>query len=184
MACLRPVLILALLMALSTALVQAGDSDKDWVPVQIKEVLLVDSTPAVLLLDSPGQRYLLIFIDYFMAGSIRMGMHGPPLERPLTHDLIGIFLKRLGARITRISITGLKDNTYYALISLQVNGEVAEIDARPSDAMALAVRSQVPIFADAHLLKTLRNQPGLPLPEDERPAPGTPETSPEQRGKT
>jgi hypothetical protein len=155
------------------------------VPLQVKQVVLVEGAPAVLLLDRPQQRYLLMFIDFFMANAIRMGMEGPQLERPLTHDLIGILLRRLGAKVTRITITDLKDNTYYALISVQVNGagEVAEFDARPSDALALAVRSDAPIFAAPALLKPIQSLPAGPGDTPRSQEPPTPEER-AAKGKT
>lgn len=137
------------------------------VPVQIKRVLLIGDSPAVLLMDEPGQRYLLVFIDFFMANAIRMGMEGPRHPRPLTHDLIGILLQRLGAKVSKIAITELRENTYYALITLDVNGRKVEIDARPSDALAIAVRLKSPVFASPALLKSL-HQPGT-APEGEIP---------------
>ena len=136
------------------------ENPSQWVTIQVKEVLLVNNSPAVLLVEESGDRYLLMFVDYFMARSIRMGLDGPQLERPLTHDLIGIFLRRLGARVTKVTITELKNNTYYALISMQVNGEVTEFDARPSDALAIAVRNQAPIYVSWGLLKPMEELRG------------------------
>jgi uncharacterized protein len=154
------------------------------VAMHVKEIVLVEGAPALLLVDEPEQRYLLLFIDFFMANAIRMGIEGPDIQRPLTHDLISILLRRLGARVTRITITELKDNTYYALISVQVNasGELADFDARPSDAIAIAVREHAPIFAAASLLKPL-GRPGAPgqLPRAE-PPPAAAE--PPAKGKT
>lgn len=145
------------------------------VPLEVKRVLLVNNAPAVLLTDEGEERYLLMFIDFFMANAIRMGMTGPQLERPLTHDLIGILLRRLGAEVTQIAITELKDNTYYALISVQVNGETAQFDARPSDAIAIAVRNGTPILAEGALLKAIDGPeaevPGLEEPPPEEQAP-------------
>ncbi|HKI98479.1 MAG TPA: bifunctional nuclease family protein [bacterium] len=150
----------------------AQDAPPGMVPLQVKDVLLVDDVPAVLLLDRPGQRYLLMFVDFLMATAIRTGMDGPQLERPLTHDLIGILVRRLGARFTRVTITRLKDSTYYALLSVQVNasGEVLDIDVRPSDAIAIAVRNHIPIFAAEGLLQPIQH--GLPAPTP--PAGGSP----------
>ncbi|MEE8434033.1 MAG: bifunctional nuclease family protein [bacterium] len=145
------------------------------VPLRVQRVVLINDVPAVLLLERGGTRYLLIFIDFFMANAIRSGMIGPQLERPLTHDLIGILLSRLGGKVNKITITALKDNTYYALISLQVNGRVEEIDARPSDALAIAVRTRAPIYADKALLKPLpgkgEDRKGSPPPVPKRPEP-------------
>ena len=102
------------------------------------------------------------------------------LSRLLPGPFCSLLLRRLGAKLTRITITELKDNTYYALISVQVNGELAEFDARPSDALALAVRSRTPIFAAEGLLKKLDGRPGQ---EGRPPLPPPPEAvSP--KGKT
>lgn len=128
------------------------------VAVRVQRVVLIGDAPAVLLMDRGGTRFLLIFIDFFMANAIRSGMIGERRKRPLTHDLIGILLDRLGGKVTRITITELKDNTYFALISLQVNGRLEEIDARPSDALAIAVRIQAPIYARKALLKPMPGQ--------------------------
>jgi hypothetical protein len=153
-----------------TAPAAAAAATGNLVSLRVKQVVLVNNAPAVLLVDELEQRYLLMFIDFFMANAIRMGMAGPQLERPLTHDLIGIFLRRLGARLTQITITELKDNTYYALIAVQVNGETAEFDARPSDALAIAVRNRTPIFAAGTLLRPIEDGPLTP-PEGREGAP-------------
>ena len=138
------------------------------VSMQIKRILVINESPAVLLLDEPEQNYLLVFIDFFMANAIRMGMEEPRLPRPLTHDLIGIFLQQLGAKVTRIAITELRANTYYALITIVVNGRAVDIDARPSDALAIAVRLKSPIYANPALLKKMRD-PEAPRPPDSPP---------------
>lgn len=141
--------------------------------MHVKQVLLIDNSPVVVLLDEGEGRYLPMVIDFFMANAISAGMHGPQLERPLTHDLIGVFLRRLGAKVTKITITELKNNIYYALISMQVNGEVAEFDARPSDALAIAVREGAAIFVSEALLKPFndKEQGGGPPPDPATKAP-------------
>ena len=123
------------------------------VSMRIKRVMLVNDAPAVLLVDSSEDSFLLVFIDFFMANSIRMGMEPPSLERPMTHDLMGIFLRQLGASLKRIDITELKNNTYYALITLEIKGKSNQIDARPSDALALAVRNKTPVFVHRKLIQ-------------------------------
>ena len=134
------------------------------IPAQVQKVVLVQGAPAVLVTDADQARYVLIFVDYFMADAIQRGMGEPPLERPLTHDLIGILLGRAGARVRQVTLTDLRGSTYFALISLEVNGERLEIDARPSDALAIAVRQRVPIFVHAKLLQpfTAGGQPTSP----------------------
>ncbi|MCZ6534348.1 MAG: bifunctional nuclease family protein [SAR324 cluster bacterium] len=158
---------------------EAGKSDStaDPVPVQIKRILIINDSPAVLLMDGPEQHFLLVFIDFFMANAIRMGMEAPVLSRPLTHDLIGIFLRQLDAKIAKVVINDLKDNTYYAQISLEVNGRTSIIDARPSDALAIAVRHKIPVFAAPNLLRdisSIKEQPregDTPLPETRKSRP-------------
>lgn len=140
------------------------------VPLRVQRVVLIGNSPAVLLMERGGTRFLLIFIDFFMANAIRSGMIGQRMKRPLTHDLIGILLDRLGGKVKRITITELKDNTYFALISLQVNGRVVEIDARPSDALAIAVRIRAPIYAHKALLR--------PMPGKDDKRKGTPPPAP------
>ncbi len=150
-------ILVPVLLSLQWGVAGAGQ-ENGLVPVQIKRILLIGESPAVLLVDEAEKRFMLIFIDFFMANAIRMGMRKETLERPLTHDLIGIFLRHLGAKVTKITITELKNNTYYALITLEVNAAAREIDARPSDALAIAVRMKIPIFAAPDLLKTLGDQ--------------------------
>jgi bifunctional DNase/RNase len=76
-----------------------------------------------------------------------MKLQGATTPRPMTHDLIGEMINELDAQCTRVSVTELKDNTFYASITLRVNGQEIEIDSRPSDALAVAVRTSAPIFA-------------------------------------
>ena len=169
-----PVLFFALTLPLLSVAAEPN-GDEAVVPVQIKRLLLINDAPAVLLVDKPEERFLLVFIDFFMANAIRMGMEQPPLERPLTHDLIGILVSRLGAQVTKITITHLKRNTYYAMLTLEANGDFQEIDARPSDALAIAVRKNVPIFAAPHLLKTMSEVKGSEqLKEKAEPLPTPP----------
>jgi len=162
------ILFLAVVLVFPGAEIPEGAAS---VPMRIKRILVIDQSPAVLLVDESQQNYLLMFIDFFMANAIRMGMEAPALSRPLTHDLIGIFLRQLGAKVTRISITELKNNTYYALITIEVNGRLRDIDARPSDALAIAVRLKSPIFAAPALLKSMTAPEGEAGPGDpKRPA--------------
>lgn len=147
------------------------------VPLRVKDLIVVNDTPAVLLVDDAEQRYLLIYVDAFMDESIRTGLYGPPAERPLTHDLLVSLVQRLGGRFTRVAITALKDNTYYALVSVQIKatGAVEDFDARPSDAIAIAVRTDVPIFAARALLRPMDEggpAPAEPTPHREAPPRG------------
>jgi len=108
---------------------------------------MVGKQPIVLLKTLEGNRYLPIWIGHPEAAAILMKMQGAPTPRPMTHDLVTEMLGELNATVAKISVTELRDNTFFAIITLQVNGSEVEIDSRPSDALAIAVRSGAPIFA-------------------------------------
>jgi len=164
-------LLLSLLLAGIPAPNPAAPSDK-LIPVQVDKLLLVNEQPAVVLANEQEHQYLLVFIDHFMAQSIQLGMMELSIERPMTHDLIGILLRRLGAEVTRVTITELRDSTYFALITLRSNGSIQEIDARPSDALAIAVRLKAPVFAARSLMSSQMFPDGNP-PQAPKTDPGT-----------
>jgi uncharacterized protein len=108
---------------------------------------MVGKQPIVLLKTADGNRYLPIWIGHPEAAAILMKLQGAAVPRPMTHDLLANILSQLDARIVQIAVTELRDNTFYAEITLMVDGGEVQIDSRPSDAIALAVRSGAPIFA-------------------------------------
>ena len=109
---------------------------------------VVGKSPIVLLKTAEGNRFLPIWIGAPEATAILMKLQGAAAPRPLTHDLFTSILGQLDAKVERISVTDLKENTFYAVITLaRESGEEIEIDSRPSDAIALAVRVDAPIFA-------------------------------------
>jgi bifunctional DNase/RNase len=108
---------------------------------------MVGKQPIVLLKTAAGNRYLPIWIGHPEAAAILMKLQGAPAPRPMTHDLLTDILGQLNARVVQIAVTELRDNTFYAEITLQVDGGEVQIDSRPSDAIALAVRSGAPIYA-------------------------------------
>ncbi len=108
---------------------------------------MVGKQPIVLLKTTEGNKFLPIWIGHPEAAAILMKLQGANTPRPMTHDLVTEVLEKLEARVTRIAVTELQDNTFYALITVAVNGSEIEIDSRPSDAIALAVRAGAPIFA-------------------------------------
>jgi uncharacterized protein len=108
---------------------------------------LVGKQPIVLLKTADGNRYLPIWIGQPEAAAILMKLQGAATPRPMTHDLVTELLEQLDAQVVRITVTELRDNTFYASITVQQNGSEIEIDSRPSDAIALAVRADAPIFA-------------------------------------
>src|SRR5205823_7657289 len=100
-----------------------------------------------LLKTVDSNKFLPIWIGHPEAAAILMKLQGASTPRPMTHDLISEVLSELDANCTRVAVTELRENTFYASITLSVNGREVEIDSRPSDALALAVRSNAPIFA-------------------------------------
>ncbi|HLI31531.1 MAG TPA: bifunctional nuclease family protein [Solirubrobacteraceae bacterium] len=108
---------------------------------------MVGKQPIVLLKTVDGNKFLPIWIGHPEAASILMKLQGASTPRPMTHDLLCDMLGELQVKCTRVAVTELRDNTFFASITLRANGRELEIDSRPSDAIALAVRWGVPIFA-------------------------------------
>ena len=108
---------------------------------------MVGKQPIVLLKTVESNKFLPIWIGHPEAAAILMKLQGASTPRPMTHDLLSEMLGELDVECTRVSVTELRENTFFASITLSVNGRELEIDSRPSDAIALAVRSGAPIFA-------------------------------------
>jgi bifunctional DNase/RNase len=113
----------------------------------------VSRMPIVILRTQEGESLLPIFVGLFEANAIAQQLDGSVSPRPMTHDLLGNMIDALHARVDRVVITDLKDNTFFAIIHLERNGERLAIDARPSDAMALALRVKVPILVEDAVLE-------------------------------
>jgi len=114
---------------------------------------MVGKQPIVLLKTSDGNRFLPIWIGHPEAAAILMKLQGASTPRPMTHDLMADVLENIDAKCERIAVTELRDNTFYARITLRSDGSTYEIDSRPSDAIALAVRCDAPIFADDRVIE-------------------------------
>jgi bifunctional DNase/RNase len=108
---------------------------------------LVGKQPIVLLKTADGNKFLPIWIGHTEAQAILVKLQSQPAQRPMTHDLMSELLEQLEAQIVRITVTELRENTFYAQITVQQDGREIEIDSRPSDAIALAIRAEAPIFA-------------------------------------
>ena len=108
---------------------------------------MVGKQPIVLLKAVDTNKFLPIWIGHPEAAAILMKLQGASTPRPMTHDLLFEMLGELDVNCSRVSVTELRENTFYASITLSVNGREVDIDSRPSDALALAVRSGAPIFA-------------------------------------
>ncbi len=123
------------------------------------EILGLSSSPstggayAILLKEVEGNKRLPIIIGAFEAQAIALEIEGIKPPRPLTHDLLKQLTDNLGATVTEVIVDELRENTFYAKIILEVSGFTQEIDARPSDAIALAVRAQAPIFVSGSVLQ-------------------------------
>ena len=115
---------------------------------------VITNQPVIILRDEESHRFLPIWIGQFEATSILMEMQGVKPPRPLTHDLLRTIIDNLQASVIQIVINDLKDGTFFAKIHITKDTTQLEIDARPSDAIALAVRAKVPIFADEKVLDT------------------------------
>jgi uncharacterized protein len=115
-------------------------------------VELPGNQPIVLLKESEGERYLPIWVGTAEATAIAFALQGVVTARPMTHDLMKNILEELGVGVERIEITELREGTFYASIQMARNGTSFQISSRPSDAIALAVRVDVPIFANEEVL--------------------------------
>jgi len=120
--------------------------------VESVRVHMLSNRHVVILKDVEHDRYLPIWIGAWEASAIAMRLQGMATERPLTHDLFAATLEQLSVRIDRVVISELADETYHARLYLDRDGIEVEVDARPSDALALAVRGSVPIFAAEEVL--------------------------------
>ncbi len=108
---------------------------------------LVGKQPIVLLKTAEGNKFLPIWIGHPEAAAILMKLQSASTPRPMTHDLVTEMLEQLGAQVVRITVTELRENTFYAQITVQQDGSEVDIDSRPSDAIALAIRAEAPIYA-------------------------------------
>jgi uncharacterized protein len=126
-------------------------------------VELPSNQPIVLLKEVDGERYLPIWIGAVEATAIAFALQGIQTPRPMTHDLMRDILNQTNTDVERIVINDLVEQTFYAAIRMTVNSKVSEVSSRPSDAIALAVRINAPIFASEDVLE----QAGIELRDDE-----------------
>lgn len=107
---------------------------------------LLTHDPVVILKDMDGSHYLPILIGPFEATAIALALEGAPVPRPLSHDLMRNILESLDTSLEQVIIHDIKDSTFFAKLILRTDGDLQEIDARPSDGIALALRMQAPIY--------------------------------------
>jgi bifunctional DNase/RNase len=131
-------------------------------------VSLMNYQRVVILKEKMSDRYLPIWIGPAEADAIAVKLQGVAVPRPLTHDLLSSVIDTLGAGVNSIIVNDLKNDTFYAKVILDMDGKQVEVDSRPSDALALAVRTGVPIFADEAVLDKagilLDAETGKPMP--------------------
>jgi bifunctional DNase/RNase len=131
-------------------------------------VSMLNYQRVVILKEKEAERYLPIWIGPAEADAIAVKLQEHPVPRPLTHDLLGNIIGALGAAVSSIIVCDLRNDTFFAKIVLSVDGNQIEVDSRPSDAIALAVRVKVPIFAE----ETVLDKAGIIIdPETGKPAP-------------
>ncbi len=116
----------------------------------------VTNMPIVVLRDEAGERTLPIWIGMFEAHAVALQLENSAPARPMTHDLLRHVIEALGATVTEVHVTDVRDGTFHALVYLQSGGDLLAIDARPSDALALALRTRAPVFVAEHVLTDAR----------------------------
>jgi hypothetical protein len=115
----------------------------------------------IVLKEAGGERTFPIVIGFFEAAAIDRRIKGHVMPRPMTHDLLGSVIEAMGGRLAKVVVTDLKDHTFYASLVIDRGGEEVLVDARPSDAVALAVAGSTPIFVEDHVLNEVAG-PGGP----------------------
>jgi bifunctional DNase/RNase len=117
----------------------------------------VTNMPIVILRDAENQRVLPIWVGPVEANAIALQIENIAPPRPMTHDLLRNLVIEMGATLVRVIIADLRENTFYAYLELHRGGEVQMLDARPSDAIALAIRAKAPVFVDTRVLEQARS---------------------------
>lgn len=122
------------------------------VTVDSIRVSLMTQHRVVVLKETDSDRYLPIWIGPFEADAITIQLQGVQVPRPLTHDLLKSFIRELGIKVSHVFVSELRNDTFFARIVIDVDGDSMEIDSRPSDAIALAVRVGAPIFVSEQVM--------------------------------
>ncbi len=128
---------------------------------------LLTHDPVVILKDMDGSHYLPILIGPFEATAIALALEGAPVPRPLSHDLMRSILESLDTTLEQVIVHDIRDSTFFAKLILRTNGELQEIDARPSDGIALALRMQAPIYVSDKIVLEEATPDKKPVDESE-----------------
>ena len=137
---------------------QLVEADRDEVEVRIRGLMMdpVTSMPMIVLKDIAGDGVLPIWVGIFEANAIALEIEKTTTPRPMTHDLLRNVLRGFDTQVTRVVVNELKDDTFYAVIWLDRDGETMTLDARPSDALALAMRADCPIYVSRAVMENAR----------------------------
>jgi bifunctional DNase/RNase len=128
------------------------------IEMSIKGLMIdpITNMPIIILKDDEGQRVLPIWVGVFEANAIALQIENVQTPRPMTHDLLKNVIDDLHASVERVVVSDLKENTFYALIHMRANEHDVIVDARPSDAIALALRTRSPIFVEESVIQSAR----------------------------
>lgn len=131
-------------------------------PVQmdLRRIIIneIDDSQVIVLKEVDGERAFPIVIGFFEATSIDRRVRGLPSPRPLTHDLVNNVIEQMGGELQDIVISELREHTYFAKLRVRMDGELIDIDCRPSDAVALAVTAKVPIYVSEDVLSEIEEE--------------------------
>jgi uncharacterized protein len=122
----------------------------------------VTNMPIIILRDEAGDRVLPIWVGIFEANAIALQIENVATPRPMTHDLLRNVIQDLDGVVEKVVVSELKENTFFAVIHLSVRGEAVLIDARPSDAIALALRTKAPIYVEEDVIDNAKALDGTP----------------------
>ena len=129
-----------------------------FIEMKISRLILdpVTNTPIIILKDLEDELTLPVWIGLLEASAIALELEKEPPQRPMTHDLIKNILSSLNVNVSKVEVTDLRESTFYALIYLNMDGKTFKIDARPSDAIAIALRTSAPIYVDEKVIIKLK----------------------------
>jgi len=141
-----------------------------WVEMKVRGLALdpVSNMPIIILRDEEEKRSLPIWVGIFEANAIALELEKISTPRPMTHDLIKNILESVEAKVEKIVVNDLRDNTFFALIHLRLGDEEITVDSRPSDAIALALRVGAPIFVDEDVVRRAKSVEVAPKESDDQ----------------
>ncbi|MGH7268727.1 MAG: bifunctional nuclease family protein [Candidatus Rokuibacteriota bacterium] len=141
-----------------------------WVEMKVRGLALdpVSNMPIIILRDEDEKRSLPIWVGIFEANAIALELEKIATPRPMTHDLIKNILESVEAKVEKIVVNDLRDNTFFALIHLRLGEEEITVDSRPSDAIALALRVGAPIFVDEDVVRRAKSVEVAPKESDDQ----------------